>query len=132
LEYAIKRGGVTVMSLSFAPGIILLSGGATIDERENPRTVGPTPEPNALEGLGPFAGQTLPPGPTWTLRHDNQERSGGEPTWGGPHAREECQEVADAFNTAHNIPLRDPFPFGNLAADFGGDICVKTNFGSPR
>jgi hypothetical protein len=128
LEYAIKRGGVTVMSLSFAPGIILLSGGATIDDRENPKTVGPINEPNALEGIGPFAGQTLPPGPTWTLRHDEEERSGGEPTWGGPHAREECQEAADAFNNEFGFATPPP---GTSPADFNGKLCVKTNFGSP-
>lgn len=86
LEYAIKRGGATIMSLSFAPGIILLSAGATIDERENPRTVGPNQRAERPRG-SPDAGKTLLPGPTWTLRHDQTERSGGEATWGGPHAR---------------------------------------------
>jgi hypothetical protein len=63
---------------------------------------------------------------TWTLRHDEAERSGGEPTWGGPHARKECLEIARAFDKA------DHFPPPKLSAfELSGEFCVKTNFGSP-
>jgi hypothetical protein len=126
LEGAIKRGGVTVMSLWFKPGVVLLSGGGSVDEPENPRTVGPILEPNAIEEMGRDAGKTLPPGPTWTLRHDEAERSGGEPTWGGSHAREECLEVARAFDKANHLP-----PPKISEIDLSGEFCVKTNFGSP-